>query len=502
MATVQAGPQGTSPYLVLTVTETGTSQANNTSTVSFSLILHKPYAPSGTSSKSWSCSINGQNYSGTVGNINGSGTQTLKTGTQTIPHNADGSKTISLSCSIGLNLTWSGNWVGTISGSGSMVLTKITRTFTVSYNANGGSGAPGNQTKTYGVTLKLSSTIPTRSGYIFQGWGTSASTTTVSYNPGSNYTGNANLTLYAIWSSVNLIKLNVTSKNLTIPSTSDGYANPGNTNLSYSPISDSTNYSVNFYYKICYVDNINGEVFNLNTNSFNKTYGPFTAKDIGDGISDPNANYIPLNSDVILESLKNCRNDTQVKFLVAVSTTNNTFANNTTSKSIVTCNLTDFNILWIKVLECFRTSNGLQAKVQVKFPKSYTAMTSYRLPSIRIDNSESIITPSGTSTKGTDNLITYILNLPNTQINSSAHNLKLEISDNIANAIGYTRIGAIGSEDIYIYKDTNICKCVEFIESDEVQFQKGGRVYANEFIETDDGVFIGDTMMFGELVEE
>lgn len=72
-------------------------------------------------------------------------------------------------------------------------------TYTVSYNANGGSGAPANQTKTYGVNLTLSSTKPTRSLYNFKGWGTSASSTTVSYAAGASYTNNAAITLYAIW---------------------------------------------------------------------------------------------------------------------------------------------------------------------------------------------------------------------------------------------------------------------------------------------------------------
>ena len=72
-------------------------------------------------------------------------------------------------------------------------------TYTVSYNANGGSGAPGSQTKTYGVDLILSSTKPTRTNYTFKGWGTSASATTVSYVAGAKYTKNAAVTLYAIW---------------------------------------------------------------------------------------------------------------------------------------------------------------------------------------------------------------------------------------------------------------------------------------------------------------
>ena len=72
-------------------------------------------------------------------------------------------------------------------------------TYTVTYNANGGSGAPGNQTKTHGTTLKLSSTIPTRTDYAFKGWGVSPTATTVSYAAGANYTNNAAITLYAIW---------------------------------------------------------------------------------------------------------------------------------------------------------------------------------------------------------------------------------------------------------------------------------------------------------------
>lgn len=71
--------------------------------------------------------------------------------------------------------------------------------YTVSFNANGGSNAPSAQTKYYGSALTLSSTKPTRTGYTFMGWGTSASATTVSYASGGSYTANSGTTLYAIW---------------------------------------------------------------------------------------------------------------------------------------------------------------------------------------------------------------------------------------------------------------------------------------------------------------
>lgn len=72
-------------------------------------------------------------------------------------------------------------------------------TYTVSYNANGGSGAPANQTKTYGVTLTLSNTKPTRTGYTFSAWNTAQNGSGTSYAPGGSYTANAAVTLYAQW---------------------------------------------------------------------------------------------------------------------------------------------------------------------------------------------------------------------------------------------------------------------------------------------------------------
>ena len=73
------------------------------------------------------------------------------------------------------------------------------KTYTITYNANGGSGAPAAQTKTHGVTLTLSSEVPTRTGYNFKGWAESSSATEAQYQPGDAFTKNANTTLYAVW---------------------------------------------------------------------------------------------------------------------------------------------------------------------------------------------------------------------------------------------------------------------------------------------------------------
>ena len=73
------------------------------------------------------------------------------------------------------------------------------QTYTVSYNANGGSGAPSSQTKTHDTTLRLSTQKPSRTGYDFLGWATSSSATSAQYQPGGSYTNNASVTLYAVW---------------------------------------------------------------------------------------------------------------------------------------------------------------------------------------------------------------------------------------------------------------------------------------------------------------
>ena len=72
--------------------------------------------------------------------------------------------------------------------------------YTITYNANGGSGSMAEEKKSYGSSYIIQSsafTAPT--GYTFKGWATSSSSHTVAYSAGSSYTANSDITLYAIW---------------------------------------------------------------------------------------------------------------------------------------------------------------------------------------------------------------------------------------------------------------------------------------------------------------
>ena len=75
-------------------------------------------------------------------------------------------------------------------------------TYTITYNANGGNGAPSNQTKKHGENITLSSVKPTKTGYTFTGWNTSSNGSGTSYSSGGTYSNNSNVTLYAQWQSV------------------------------------------------------------------------------------------------------------------------------------------------------------------------------------------------------------------------------------------------------------------------------------------------------------
>ena len=93
-----------------------------------------------------------------------------------------------------------GGYQMTIAGQDDATLHAVTvnAPFAVTYNANGGTGAPSTQYKRTSFNLTLSSTVPTRTGYTFLGWATSADGA-VAYAAGATYTDNAGLSLYAKW---------------------------------------------------------------------------------------------------------------------------------------------------------------------------------------------------------------------------------------------------------------------------------------------------------------
>lgn len=76
---------------------------------------------------------------------------------------------------------------------------RIVDSYTIKYNANGGTNAPANDTKIEGVAKTLTTNIPTKAHYVFKGWARSKNATTAEYAAGGSYQRDANVTLYAVW---------------------------------------------------------------------------------------------------------------------------------------------------------------------------------------------------------------------------------------------------------------------------------------------------------------
>ncbi len=87
-------------------------------------------------------------------------------------------------------------------------------TYIITFNANDGSQSPATATQTFtSGTPQALKTIASlgfsKSGYNFAGWGTAANATKSAYADGSSYTASANVTLYALWSSIPVYSVNI-----------------------------------------------------------------------------------------------------------------------------------------------------------------------------------------------------------------------------------------------------------------------------------------------------
>lgn len=71
--------------------------------------------------------------------------------------------------------------------------------YTLNYDANGGTNAPVSQSKKQLAPLQLTSTTPTRAGYTFKGWALTANASVADYQPGDEFTTDADTILYAVW---------------------------------------------------------------------------------------------------------------------------------------------------------------------------------------------------------------------------------------------------------------------------------------------------------------
>lgn len=299
-------------------------------------------------------------------------------------------------------------------------------TYTIKYNANGGTGAPSSQTKTYGVTLTLSSTIPTRASviddgvtttYTFKGWATSSTATTVAYTAGAKYTANASITLYAVWTTTTTV----------------------------------TQYDVTY--------NTNG---GSGVSSQIKTKG--TALTL--------RTTIPTKNGYTFAGWGLSEDTTTVSYAAGASYT--------TDADIV---LYAVWTPWTHTVQ-FNLNGGTGT-----VPSSFTKTTGIDviIQEGEISKESCIFKCWSTKSTSTGTGVDYYVGDAYTAVKNG----------------GTVTLYAIWKEKkILIYNSTNNCEAVDFIETDEILgFKNSGSVYAPEFIEDGDLILGNSSFHFGEIIE-
>ena len=400
-------------------------------------------------------------------------------------------------------------------------------TYTVSYNANGGSGAPGNQTKTWGSNLTLSSTKPTRSGYNFLGWGTSSGATSASYQPGGTYSSNSGITLYAIWQVATKITISVPEFSYKVKCDSNykvTTSSLGETYIPYYPGTVPENVNTNFYYRL----------YDATKTVVSKVFGPFTGTGIANGTQTTGgATKFLLPAEIMLSSLKNLSSTSEAIFYAEVCTGSTSFASDVTVMQQFRIELENFSYL-SKGYETeaytgpgtgksyssigIRNSSGKAiAGLGLQYPSCYidqylngtVKLTKLTVNGIdRTSSSSASVSVDKTSAHINTHWIDITLGTDIAPTNQSISVLAT-VTDNISTATLGVRIPPVGGGSITMYENyqnkyPNACTCTEFIEEDRFGFFNGGKIYASEFIEDDGESEIdanGHIMRFGNMIE-
>ena len=321
-------------------------------------------------------------------------------------------------------------------------------TFTVTYNANGGSGAPSNQTKTYGVDLTLSSTKPTREGYKFVNWNTKPDGSGTSYSSGGSYTSNSAVTLYAQWQKINNVTLSFNSPSYTITNDLNGKAVLSNLNFTWSLSgADTGNTGESFWFTPYYT--AMGQKISLSQ------IGPTSIAANATGT-------YSLTASTIKSYLQNTNNISKIELNVDVFTAvNNNNSYKTTSSLSPTIN--NYTKPYCEVLTAHRLSNNnIYVKARIVYPASYSNLGN--------------VTPIlkwGTTTLGTvatvkqisTNVYEYTYEISASSA-SGASTVSIYYTDDIFDSTGEKRVAASAADQIFkIIKSSGICCAFEFIET-------------------------------------
>lgn len=366
----------------------------------------------------------------------------------------------------------------------------VVKTWSITYNANGGSNAPAKQTANVGQSITITYSKPTRSGYTFLGWSTWSGATEpeIAFTPGYSYKSDYNFTLYAVWKEKGKPKFTFSKSYDCIP-----YGIGAVEELVMNATVENPE-NLKIYYKICFVDDADGTVNDYATNSNGLT------NMIETGIASANLTVQP---DILIQSIKNCNNEQSFKIVICSNYDNNFDISNTAiNKEIVSIRLY-YNKPVIQSLDVSHAPhNSAQLVGVVKLSDNFIN-TSFR------GNGESVYIDNKLMELGEDygddnrfdvdgvNTLRYVFNFNVNKISDVSHIFKLAVDDGFFKTEQTVNLGRLSSdENIYIYQDGTIeangfllLNNLIFGNEDVILFNPGGFVTAKSFKKISEGVY-------------
>lgn len=359
--------------------------------------------------------------------------------------------------------------------------------YTISFDLQGGSGEFNPLKGKYGEAWYLPNRAPYKSGYIFKGWATSPDGNP-EYQPDDIYTIYGNATLYAVWKEKGKPKFTFSKSYDCIP-----YGIGAVEELVMNATVENPE-NLKIYYKICFVDDVDGTVNDYATNSNGLT------NMIETGIASANLTVQP---DILIQSIKNCNNEQSFKIVICSNYDNNFDISNTAiNKEIISIRLY-YNKPVIQSLDVSHAPyNSAQLVGIVKFSDNFISIASS-------GNGESVYTDNKPMELGGDysidnrfdvdggNTLRYVFNFNVNKISDANHTFKLVIDDGFFKTEQTVNLGRLSSdENIYIYQDGTIeangfllLNNLIFENEDVILFNPGGFVTAKSFKKISEGVY-------------
>lgn len=368
----------------------------------------------------------------------------------------------------------------TISANTTLYAVWALKTYTVSYDANGGTGAPSSQTKTYGKTLTLSSTEPTKDGYLFQGWATSSTATEPEYQTSGNYTGNAAITLYAVWLVASKIGFIFTPPTYKIKGSTAAKAYFLDAEIPYTLTTTSENNDLDFYYKVYYLDSNTGNRRLIESN------GGVSKAEIDAG-SVSFSTKIILSGSIIEEYVKATKITDHMALYIETWTakiTDDTKAVYTPKMAIegYTRPKVDYNLVYR------RTDGAVDIRVKLAYPESFDISIGSMTPPTLVCNSATLSLTADDITSEGNNVYVYSYTIPAASASGKSV-LKASYSDGLFEDVDIATIAATTADQVFKVLYSGASRAMAFVQDDTInglKIFKDCRAYGKDFNERED----------------